>query len=528
MLRIIFKTKIIGFVIIFVSFLFANFCWLQETAINSAPTAVLTYEKQASVLVPVYFDGSQSYDPDGDYISFQWDFGDGVVGTGKTINHSYKEPDVYTVVLTVIDEKNHSDTAECKVIITNSIPELEGPSNLTGKLLSDRIILSWQDNSDNESGFAIQRKKSEQQNEEYVYIVNDLEENSIYYEDSNNLNDKDSYSYRVRAFTDQVVSAFSNEIQIQYIEQATTPMRIIIDHTSIENFQKLTISQIEDAKKVLVLIPGESHSRAYGYGLELLEFENSVLDVSTDYRGAPEAYRDDAMRWSLTSRRESDGYWRYSTGEAQFFTNSSGRSDIASYIQYLDTNYTGTIIFGFGWCWDMTWHNSPTATKDSVYGCGWAGSSVGGPDGDEPWGIDDDDNTITDNSVNLQTYLDAVDAYNALGTRVIVIYTTGPVDSYRNSESGYQRWLKHEAIRNYVDKNGGVLFDFADLLSYDYENNQRFIESWNDKEWYGINPAFDDESYDCRDVGCHITDNACKIIGRALWVLASELYKETN
>lgn len=58
----------------------------------------------------VRFDGSQSSDPDGDAITFAWDFGDGATGSGGTPSHTYAEDGDYNVSLVVKDSKNLAST----------------------------------------------------------------------------------------------------------------------------------------------------------------------------------------------------------------------------------------------------------------------------------------------------------------------------------------------------------------------------------------------------------------------------------
>ena len=54
----------------------------------------------------VSFDGTRSFDPDGDPLTFHWDFGDGAVGTGPKVSHVYKRPGTFTVRLRVSDGTN--------------------------------------------------------------------------------------------------------------------------------------------------------------------------------------------------------------------------------------------------------------------------------------------------------------------------------------------------------------------------------------------------------------------------------------
>ncbi|KHE93000.1 MAG: hypothetical protein SCABRO_01236, partial [Candidatus Scalindua brodae] len=49
------------------------------------------------------FDGSKSFDADGDNLSYLWNFGDGNTGKGKKVTHIYSKPGTYIVSLTVND-----------------------------------------------------------------------------------------------------------------------------------------------------------------------------------------------------------------------------------------------------------------------------------------------------------------------------------------------------------------------------------------------------------------------------------------
>ncbi len=60
---------------------------------------------------PVVFDGSASFDPDGDPLTYSWDFGDGSQGSGMSPSHTYTGGGEYVVTLVVNDGKADSEPA---------------------------------------------------------------------------------------------------------------------------------------------------------------------------------------------------------------------------------------------------------------------------------------------------------------------------------------------------------------------------------------------------------------------------------
>ena len=81
------------------------------------PIASFTYVPQSQITI--MFDASCSYDSDGTIVEYNWDFGDGVMGSGITYNHTYIVNGTYTVKLTVIDNDRSTDTITYNVTITN-------------------------------------------------------------------------------------------------------------------------------------------------------------------------------------------------------------------------------------------------------------------------------------------------------------------------------------------------------------------------------------------------------------------------
>jgi PKD repeat protein len=73
----------------------------------------------------VSFDGSGSYDTDGQIVSFSWDFGDGQTGSGVKTSHAYGETGIYDVTLTVEDDSGGVDVDRTTCIVTDILYILE-------------------------------------------------------------------------------------------------------------------------------------------------------------------------------------------------------------------------------------------------------------------------------------------------------------------------------------------------------------------------------------------------------------------
>jgi len=96
---------------------------------NNAPVASISTDK-TSGLAPlmVQFDASQSSDPDGDPLTYTWDFGDNTTATGVQVSHTFQSAQAYTVTLTVTD--GQGATAIANVVITVQDTVTGGCGNL--------------------------------------------------------------------------------------------------------------------------------------------------------------------------------------------------------------------------------------------------------------------------------------------------------------------------------------------------------------------------------------------------------------
>jgi serine protease len=90
---------------------------------NTPPVADANGHYTGTEDTPITFDGSGSYDPDGDTITYSWNFGDGNTGTGVNPTHAYTAGGTYTVTLVVNDGKVNSDPSST----TAEIAEVNDP-----------------------------------------------------------------------------------------------------------------------------------------------------------------------------------------------------------------------------------------------------------------------------------------------------------------------------------------------------------------------------------------------------------------
>lgn len=79
---------------------------------NRIPHAQFSYQPNpAPTHHPIQFDASDSFDPDGEIVSYHWDFGDGDTASGVVVDHEFQTPSIdYRVVLTVTDDRGDENS----------------------------------------------------------------------------------------------------------------------------------------------------------------------------------------------------------------------------------------------------------------------------------------------------------------------------------------------------------------------------------------------------------------------------------
>jgi hypothetical protein len=164
-------------------------------------------------------------DPNGDNISYKFDWGDGNIsgwtsyissGNSITLSHSYPSTGTYYVKVKAKDsqeaESGWSNGHQIKISLSTTSPV--APSMLSATTLSqNNIALIWQDNSNDEIGFKIERKTGTTGVFTQIAIIEAKAGtgSGVYYEDTG-LIANTTYCYRVRAYNIADNSSYSNEI----------------------------------------------------------------------------------------------------------------------------------------------------------------------------------------------------------------------------------------------------------------------------------------------------------------------------
>ena len=94
------------------------------------PVANYTYTEEYGGYL---FDGSTSYDRDGEVEFYEWDFGDGTTDNGMIVSHAYNTSGTYDITLTTTDNEgykgNLTRTIDAVKNYPPDIPSIDGPSS---------------------------------------------------------------------------------------------------------------------------------------------------------------------------------------------------------------------------------------------------------------------------------------------------------------------------------------------------------------------------------------------------------------
>jgi PKD repeat protein len=117
-----------------------------EPTYDQLPIASFTYSRlNPAANETIMFNATNSYDPDGFIVNYEWDFGDDIAAAGEIVEHSYSKPGDYIVILRVTDNASVSNTNT--MILTITMVETAVCGDVTGDInvtMADaRRIVMW-------------------------------------------------------------------------------------------------------------------------------------------------------------------------------------------------------------------------------------------------------------------------------------------------------------------------------------------------------------------------------------------------
>ena len=114
----------------------------EPVIINNPPIVFINFSNNTLINEKITFNATKSNDPDGEIKNYSWDFGDGKIGYGKIIIHTYNQTGFFNVTLTVKD--NQGLTSTKKIILNIS----KKPDNKQDKSeIEDESKFEFDDNS---------------------------------------------------------------------------------------------------------------------------------------------------------------------------------------------------------------------------------------------------------------------------------------------------------------------------------------------------------------------------------------------
>ncbi|MES9942468.1 MAG: PKD domain-containing protein [Candidatus Thiodiazotropha sp. 6PLUC2] len=115
-------------------------------ASNQIPVAIINTNTTSGVAPSMIdFNSAGSFDPDGGIVSYEWNFGDGVISTEPNISHTYTVSGGYTATLTVTDNSGASTNSSVNIKIL--APSPPGSVDCLNQCLSvDQISMKYRDN----------------------------------------------------------------------------------------------------------------------------------------------------------------------------------------------------------------------------------------------------------------------------------------------------------------------------------------------------------------------------------------------
>lgn len=172
---------------------------------NQPPVAEFFFSPTTGLApLTVNFDASASHDPDGRIVQYDWIFGDGDTGSGRTASHIFLKKGSYPVKLTVIDDRGKT----ASLVKTIQVLGLEPPLNVAWKTVKDESLfmtryitdVTWAKNPANDAIAAIAKyriyRKKIDDDEAVFAAVADTDVNTFFWRDTK-ISGTGQYAYAV-------------------------------------------------------------------------------------------------------------------------------------------------------------------------------------------------------------------------------------------------------------------------------------------------------------------------------------------
>ncbi len=269
-----------------------------------------------------------------------------------------------------------------------------------------------------------------------------------------------------------------------------TSRALIIDHNSVNDFNRIPDKYIASVKDMLIQIVGESHGEQIPEGLVRLGKQNPKYSVQIgtgnphdlNKKKSLKVYRSyyDMYGWRNLYVGE-EGYW--ATKYARSVTEKTAEQAIKEGIPFK--------ISLWCWCWDICWDN---------------------------YCADENGKNITFNDERCNAYIKAIAQFNSNPSinQTKFIYHTSIAEAGVN-EGGWRVTRYNDNIRNAAIKNNGILFDQADIENWNVNNTSQRIEKWNGHTLYLRHDDYN------KDEAGHTSYTNCERKAKALWVLLAKL-----
>jgi len=278
----------------------------------------------------------------------------------------------------------------------------------------------------------------------------------------------------------------------------TAASPVIIDHTSVDQYQQIPDCWIEQVKneRMVAHYLGGSHARQMHNGLVLLEAQNPKY--SADVNGNPGLFADENSLRDLRGRYTSQyNSWSDSGGADHYWRDDTAKQTLVSTIGQANTvlGYPVAVSL-YGWSYHMC--NPSYSTNE-----------LGHPFSD----------------ADLQNYLNAIAEFNGNSSinATKFAYHTSVTDCNTTYGPGMNRW--NQMIRDEAAAKGGILFDQADIENWNNSNTSRYVVN---NTIYLRHPDYAEsvppDTYPPGSLNTDHTNDALDIRkAKALWVLLARI-----